>query len=100
MHRRHAVAVLFVMLAWRVAAEPPRLIPRELLFGNPTRFSPHLTPDGKSLSWVAADDKGVLNVWVSAPDGSGAKLVTHERRPVWEFRWNGDGTRVLFPEDG
>src|SRR3954452_2094166 len=100
MHRRQAVAMLFLMLAWRIAAEPPRLIPRALLFGNPTRFSPHLTPDGKSLSWVAPDDKGVLNVWAGALDGSGAKLVTHERRPLWEFRWNGDGTGVLFTEDG
>lgn len=100
MYRRPAVAILFLMLAWRAAAEPPRLIPRELLFGNPTRFSPRLAPDGKSLAWIAPDDKGVLNVWAGALDGSGAKLVTHERRPLWEFQWSGDGTRVLFPEDG
>jgi dipeptidyl aminopeptidase/acylaminoacyl peptidase len=92
--------MLFLMLAWRAAAEPPRLIPRTLLFGNPTRFSPHLAPDGKSLGWVAPDDKGVLNIWAGALDGSGAKLVTHERRPLWEYQWSGDGTRVLFPEDG
>ena len=41
------------------------LIPRSVLFGNPDRTSPALSPDGTLLGYVAPED-GVLNVWVRA----------------------------------
>ena len=44
------------------------LIPRRVLFGNPERISPHLSPDGNRLAWIAPHE-GVLNVWV-APIGT------------------------------
>ena len=45
-----------------------RLIPRNALFGNPERISPHISPDGTRLAWIVPRD-GVLNVWV-APIGA------------------------------
>src|ERR1700680_4283299 len=47
------------------------LIPREVLFGNPERISPHISPDGTRLAWIAPRD-GVLNVWVAPIGASGA----------------------------
>ncbi len=44
------------------------LVPREVLFGNPERVSPHISPDGTRLAWIAPHE-GVLNVWV-APIGN------------------------------
>ena len=44
------------------------LIPREVLFGNPERARPSISPDGSRLCWIAPKD-GVLNVWV-APAGA------------------------------
>lgn len=41
------------------------LIPREHLFGNPTRYGHQISPDGRRLGWVAPFE-GVLNIW-SAP---------------------------------
>src|SRR5579871_2844401 len=38
------------------------LIPRQVLFGNPERIAPRLSPDGKRLAWIAPHDD-VLNVW-------------------------------------
>ncbi|MBL9127070.1 MAG: hypothetical protein JNL97_05465, partial [Verrucomicrobiales bacterium] len=38
-----------------VRSELPPLIPREVLFGNPERTNPQLSPDGKRLAWVAPD---------------------------------------------
>ena len=29
------------------------LIPRSVLFGNPERTSPQISPDGGSLAWIA-----------------------------------------------
>ena len=37
------------------------LIPREVLFGNPDRTSPAISPNGASLAYLAPVD-GVLNV--------------------------------------
>ena len=40
------------------------LIPREVLFGNPERVNPQISPDATRLAWIAPRD-GVLNVWVT-----------------------------------
>ena len=45
------------------ATQLPPLIPRELLFGNPERTSPSLSPDGKYLAYIAPDQKNILQVW-------------------------------------
>ena len=43
------------------------LIPRQVLFGNPERVAPRLSPDGSRLAWIAPDN-GVLNVWLAPVD--------------------------------
>ena len=60
------------------------IIPRQVLFGNPERISPRISPDGTQLAWIAPSD-GVLNVWVapasagSGVDWSAARVVTDDR---------------------
>ena len=41
------------------------MIPRTVLFGNPAHLAPEISPDGKTLYYLAPDG-GVMNVW-SAP---------------------------------
>ncbi len=53
----------------------PPLIPREILFGNPAKESPRISPDGKRLAYLAPVD-GVLNVWVGAIGGDRYRPVT------------------------
>jgi dipeptidyl aminopeptidase/acylaminoacyl peptidase len=85
-------------------APPPRadasLVPRKLLFGNPDRRPPHLSPDGKRVLFIAPD-QGVLNVWVGpADDIKAARVVTHERtRPIREAIWAETGEHVLYSND-
>lgn len=82
------------------AAAAGELIPRRVLFGNPERGAPYISPDGKYLAYTAAHE-GVLNVWV-APTGdiTNAKAVTSEkRRPVMEFHWAQSGTHILYFQD-
>src|SRR6266550_6684520 len=80
------------------------LIPREVLFGNPERVSPHISPDGSQLAWIAPRD-GVLNVWVapvgaSGVDWDGAKAVTDDSdRGVRVFAWARDGRHLLYLQD-
>ena len=80
------------------------LIPRDVLFGNPERVSPQLSPDGTKLAWIAPRD-GVLNVWV-APVGSAgvdwdaAAVVTDDTdRGIRSFAWARDGRHLLYLQD-
>ena len=53
----------------QLKTELPPLIPREILFGNPERANPQLSPDGKYLAYIAPDDKNILQVWLRAEGG-------------------------------
>jgi dipeptidyl aminopeptidase/acylaminoacyl peptidase len=94
-----AAAVSFGGIALAAGADVP-LIPREKLFGNPSRAAGRLSPDGKWLSWIAPRD-GVLNVWV-APAGNmaAAKALTSEtKRPIRSYFWSPDSRQILYIND-
>ena len=79
------------------------LIPREILFGNPTRVSPRLSPDGERLAFLAPKD-GVLNVWAgpvgSRVDGGDFEAVTDDRkRGIRLFFWAEDGRHLIYLQD-
>jgi dipeptidyl aminopeptidase/acylaminoacyl peptidase len=77
------------------------LVPRQVLFGNPERVSPRISPDGKRLAWIAPDD-GVLNVWVNqvGADLGEAKAVTDDRdRGIRSFFWAHDNRHLLYIQD-
>ncbi|WP_462320055.1 S9 family peptidase [Halochromatium sp.] len=83
------------------ATAPPALIPREVLFGNPTRAQARLSPDGRHLSWLAPSTDGVLNVWVQPADRSEeARQITHDQqRGIRSYGWTEDGSRILYVQD-
>jgi len=87
-------------LAPFAAAQDAELIQRKQIFGNPSRLAPKLSPDGKSLAWLAPRD-GVLNVWVAPVDSmNSARPITDEKpRPILDYWWSPDGTRVLYAQD-
>ena len=82
------------------------LIPRSVLFGNPERTAPRISPDGRSLAWIAPLD-GVLNVWVApigdseaGVDWAAARVVTADTdRGVRVFAWAHDGRHLLYLQD-
>ncbi len=84
--------------AARVASA--KLIPRDVLFGNPQKAAARISPDGKWLSFMVPVD-GVLNVLVApVADVSQAKVVTHEKvRPVPGYRWAFDSKHILYVQD-
>ena len=76
------------------------LIPRRIIFGNPERTAPFISPDGKTLVYTSAVD-GVMNIWV-APVGdlAAAKPLTKEKlRPIMKFWWASNGTHILYLQD-
>ena len=81
------------------------LIPRSVLFGNPERSSPAISPDGGTLAWIAPRD-GVLNLWVapiggeSGVDWTAARPVTEDTdRGIRAFAWARDGRHLLYVQD-
>ncbi len=75
------------------------LIPREVLFGNPTRMQPKIAPDGARTSFLAPVD-GVLNVWVGATASDDHRPVTADReRGIREYFWAQDSRTILYVQD-
>ena len=81
------------------------LIPLPVLFGNPERVSPRISPDGTQLAWIAPHE-GVLNVWVAPAsaeaglDLAAARVVTSDTdRGIRQFAWAHDGRHLLYLQD-
>jgi dipeptidyl aminopeptidase/acylaminoacyl peptidase len=80
------------------------LIPRRVLFGNPERISPLISPDGTQLAWIAPHE-GVLNVWLAPAGADGvdwaqARVITDDNdRGIRTFAWAHDGRHVLYLRD-
>jgi len=89
----------------KMAPPPPAradalLLPRKVLFANPDRAMPTLSPDGTRVAYLSNED-GVLNVWVAPlADLAKAKAVTHEKkRGVRTYRWSFTNQHVLYTRD-
>nr|WP_298926059.1 S9 family peptidase [uncultured Erythrobacter sp.] len=76
------------------------LIPRDALFGNPTRAQGKISPDGIWLSWLAPLD-GTLNIWLAPRDNpDDAKAITSSTdRPIRDHFWAPDGKSVGYIQD-
>lgn len=76
------------------------LIPRKLLFGNPVRASAQISPDGKTLSWLAPDE-GLLNIWIAPVDTpENARVITQDRvRGIRMYMWSYCARYVLYVQD-
>jgi len=81
-----------------VSAAP--LIPREALYGNPTRAAGKVSPDGRWMSWLAPHE-GVMNVWIApAGDPAAARRMTGATdRPIPRYFWAPDSGSLLYIQD-
>lgn len=77
----------------------PKLIPREVLFGNPVKTSPRISPDGKRMAYLAPEEN-VLNVWVKTIGLEDDRVVTHDKnRGVRFYFWAHDDRHILYLQD-
>jgi dipeptidyl aminopeptidase/acylaminoacyl peptidase len=92
------LSLLFLTSA-RLRAELPPQIPREVIFGNPQKQLPSVSPDGRHLAYLAPE-KGVLNVWVRTIGKQDDRPATREtHRPIFLYRWAEDGEHLLYLQD-
>ncbi|MBM4025467.1 MAG: S9 family peptidase [Planctomycetes bacterium] len=79
--------------------QPVELIPRTVLFGNPTRTSPQISPDGKRLAYLAPVND-VLNVWVKTVGKEDDRAVTKDTdRGIRLYFWAQDNRHLLYLQD-
>jgi dipeptidyl aminopeptidase/acylaminoacyl peptidase len=81
------------------SAQPP-VIPRKLLFGNPQRWQPTLSPDGTKMAWLAPDGRDIRQVWVCTPNANDERRVTSDRhRGISFYGWAWDSKTILYGQD-
>lgn len=101
---RHVLApaalVGLALSAVPTRADLPPLIPRKVLFGNPVKSSPQISPDGKRLAFLAPDAKDVLQVWVQTIGKDDARKVTNdEKRGIRIYLWTYAPDTLLYLQD-
>jgi dipeptidyl aminopeptidase/acylaminoacyl peptidase len=75
------------------------LIPRRVLFGNPIRANPQVSPDGKKLAFLAPVDN-VLNVWVGDLNSDNFTPVTKDTdRGIQIYFWGEDNRHLFHLQD-
>ncbi len=76
-----------------------QLIPREVLFGNPERTNPQISPDGTQIGYLAPVN-GVLNVWIKTIGKSDDRAVTADtKRGIRNFTWQYDNQHIFYAQD-
>lgn len=95
------LVTLILFFAVPTASTPPTIIPRKVLFGNPVKTSPRLSPDGTQIAYLAPNAQDILNVWVAPIDDlAKAVLVTSDaKRGVRSYFWQWDGKAILYNQD-
>jgi dipeptidyl aminopeptidase/acylaminoacyl peptidase len=102
--RRYWIALrsclfILVLSASAGAQTQTLLIPRGVLFGNPERSSPQISPDGTMLAYLAPD-QGVLNVWLRTIGKTDDRVITNDRkRGIRNFAWQYDSKYILYTQD-
>ncbi|QBD79034.1 S9 family peptidase [Ktedonosporobacter rubrisoli] len=82
-----------------MSTPPVALIPREILFGNPARTSPQVSPDGKKMAYLAPVNN-VLNVWVGTIGSDDYQPVTQDvDRGIRFYFWAADNKHILYIQD-
>ena len=102
MHRLRVFLFLPIVLSvslGTIALAQSTLIPRSVLFGNPERSAPEISPDGMMLAYLAPD-QGVLNVWVRTLGKTDDRAITNDRkRGIRNFVWQYDSKNILYGQD-
>jgi dipeptidyl aminopeptidase/acylaminoacyl peptidase len=94
------IAALLLAFSLPALAQPPVLIPRDALLGNPERLKPLISPDGSKLSYLAPDEKNVLQIWVRPLAGGDAAVVTADKkRGIRQYQWAEDSKTLLYLQD-
>ena len=75
------------------------LIPRKLLFGNPEKIAPQISPDGKMLSYLAPVNN-VLNLWLGEIGNDNFQPITnYTHKGIGSYFWARNNQYILYLQD-
>ncbi len=93
------VCIAAALGALSCSKNEPKIIPTEILFGNPTKAMAAVSPDAKRLSYVAPYG-GVLNVWVKTIGATDDRAVTRDAdRGIAKYFWAYDNRHIMYIQD-
>ena len=106
MRRLKQNSIYAVFVIWSAAllciagcATGPKLIPRTVLFGNPVKSRPNISPDGKMMAYLAPVND-VLNVWVKTIGKADDRAVTEDKiRGIRRYFWAEDSKHIMYLQD-
>lgn len=76
-----------------------KIIPRKVLFGNPEKSSPKISPNGEKMAYIAPLN-GVLNVWVGDIGQNNYKAITNDtNRGIRGYFWSYDNKHIFYMQD-
>jgi len=76
------------------------LIPRELLFGYPDYSMAQLSPDGRYLTYLAPDDRKVLQVWLRTLGQNDDRVLTRDpKRGIRMYQWTHMPEKLVYLQD-
>ncbi len=104
MKKKHAFSILLFLSFITINslfAELPPLIPRTVLFGNPSKIKPRISPDGSYLAYVAPA-QGVLNIWLKDlqdPYKKDEQVTFDTHRGITNYMWAPCLNTILYTQD-
>ncbi len=88
-----------MLLISSCAKKEVKLIPRQVIFGNPEKSDPQISPDGAKLAYLAPVND-VLNVWVRTIGTEDDKAVTKDdNRGIRDYFWAADSKHIMYLQD-
>ena len=93
------LCALFFLSANASYCQQISLIPLEILFGNPERANPEISPNGKLLTYLAPYE-GVTNLWIKTLGEEDDRVITKDKhRGIWYYFWAEDNKHVIYLQD-
>ncbi len=93
-----SICAALILAAGCAEREVP-LIPRAVIFGNPDKARPAISPDGTMLAYLAPRED-VLNVWVRTIGQTDDRPVTEDMdRGIFLYFWAADSKHVMYLQD-
>lgn len=73
--------------------------PKHVLFSNPDKFTPQISPNGKLISFISLYN-GIPNIWIRSIDKDDAKPITHEKNiGIGSYSWLFDSEHIIYTQD-
>lgn len=90
---------MIMVLSCQSPQQQTKLIPRDIIFGNPVKTAPLISPDGARMAYLAPADN-VLNIWVKTIGANDDRPVTHDTgRGIQNYFWAQDNRQIMYLQD-